>query len=62
LRFNPKKLKMLKNQKMEKGINVPDFEGELWKLHPLGRLVSNFGRMKMIYKSRNNKSNKISSS
>ena len=48
---------MLKNQKMEKGINVPDFEGELWKLHPLGRLVSNFGRMKMIYKSRNNKGN-----
>lgn len=40
---------------MKKGRNAPDLDGEVWKMHPLGRLISNKGRMKLIYKSKENK-------
>ncbi len=48
---------MIKDQKLKKGLNVEDLPGELWKMHPEGRLISNYGRMKMIYKSKENKGN-----
>jgi hypothetical protein len=48
---------MIQNQRMKMGINVPDLEGEIWRQHPLGRLISNMGRMKMIYKSKKSAGN-----
>lgn len=41
---------MLENKKLEK--YESDYEGEIWLMHPLGRLVSNYGRLKHIYKPR----------
>jgi hypothetical protein len=41
---------MLKNAKLEEEIDK--FEGEIWLMHPIGKWVSSFGRMKHVYKSR----------
>ncbi len=48
---------MLKDQKLKKTFNAPDLEGEVWKMHPCGKNVSNMGRMKLIYKSKQNLGN-----
>lgn len=41
---------MLEKEKMVKEVN--ECEGEIWKEHPLGKFVSNLGRMKFLYKTR----------